>query len=240
MSYNAYEGSLQSDYNLFDNRDSSTFLESTQNASYFNTSHRQSGPAQDQDLSYRRSDLEDDMANQLYHVQSNAPSNEQFALAANEPHYTTAASSRPAEGTHRIPGKGNTSSPSNRATSSAPLHARSGSDNKFRVKKESHHHKEVHSTHPTQDGNTWPIRERNRQAAIRFRRRQREGVARLKYHEQAVEQRHGELSDYVNSLNKEILCLKMQVLQHTNCNCIPVHHYVEQKAQQYLHSMGPL
>jgi hypothetical protein len=43
----------------------------------------------------------------------------------------------------------------------------------------------------------------------------------------------------VNSLNKEILCLKMQVLQHTNCNCIPVHRYVEQEAQQYIQSLGP-
>jgi hypothetical protein len=55
-----------------------------------------------------------------------------------------------------------------------------------------------------------------------------------------VEQRHEELCDHVNSLKKEILCLKMQILQHTDCNCIPVHHYVEQEAQQYLHSMGPM
>jgi hypothetical protein len=70
--------------------------------------------------------------------------------------------------------------------------------------------------------------------------RQSEGVARLKSDEQAVEHRHGELCDRVNRLKEEILCLKMQVLQHTNCNCIPVHHYVEQEAQQYLRSMGPM
>jgi hypothetical protein len=149
-------------------------------------------------------------------------------------------SPRPTEVTHGIPGRGNTSSSTNPASSSAPLHARSRSDNRFRVQKESHSHKEAHSTYPAHDEHTWPIRERNRQAAIRFRMRQRQGVARLKSDEQAVEQRHGELCDRVNSLNKEILCLKIQVLQHTNCNCIPVHHYVEQEAQQYLYSMRPM
>lgn len=148
--------------------------------------------------------------------------------------------SRPAAGIHRIPGRGSISSSTNRASSSAPLHARSGSDSKFRVQKETHAHKEAHSKYPAQDEHTWPIRERNRQAAIRFRMRQRQGVARLKSDEQAVEKRHEELRNHVDSLNKEILCLKMQVLQHTNCNCIPVHHYVEQEAQQYLDSMRPM
>lgn len=149
-------------------------------------------------------------------------------------------SSRPAAGIHRIPGRGITSSSANRASSSAPRHARSGSDSKIRVKKETHFHKDAHSENPAQDEHTWSIRERNRQAAIRFRTRQRQGVARLKSDEQAVEKRHEELRNLVNSLNKEILYLKMQVLQHTNCNCIPVHHYVEQEAQQYLYSMRPM
>ncbi|KAG5657872.1 hypothetical protein KAF25_007905 [Fusarium avenaceum] len=241
MSYtDAYEDFLQSDHNIFDNRNSSAFLDSPQDEGYFNTSHTEGEPAQDRYLSYRQPDLDNDGANQQYHALSNAPSNEQLALVANEPHHTMADSPRPATRIHRTPGRGNISSLTNRASASAPLHARSGSDSKFRVQKESHLHQDAHSEYPAQDEHTCPIRERNRQAAVRFRTRQRQGVARLKSDEQAVEKRYEELRNLVNSLNKEILCLKMQVLQHTNCNCIPVHHYVEQEAQQYLYSMSPM
>ncbi|KAI6765602.1 hypothetical protein HG530_006672 [Fusarium avenaceum] len=236
----AYEDSLQSDHNIFDNRNSSAFLDSTQDEGYFNTSHTEGGPAQDRYLSYQQPDLDNDGANQQYHALSNAPSNDQSALFGNEPHYKMTDSSQPAVGIHRMPGRGNTSSSANRASSSASRHARSGSDSKFRVQKESHPHKDAHLEYSAQDVHTWPIRERNRQAAIRFRTRQRQGLARLKSDEQAVEKRYEELRNLVNSLNKEILCLKMQVLQHTNCNCIPVHHYVEQEAQQYLYSMSPM
>ncbi|KAI5458685.1 hypothetical protein BGZ63DRAFT_362751 [Mariannaea sp. PMI_226] len=83
------------------------------------------------------------------------------------------------------------------------------------------------------------VQERNRIAAIKCRIRKREDLARLQSDEQAIEQRHRILSRCVNELNEEILRLKTQLLQHTNCNCNLIQNYIKAEAAHYIHVIGP-
>ncbi|KAG7418529.1 Transcription factor atf21 [Fusarium oxysporum f. sp. raphani] len=82
------------------------------------------------------------------------------------------------------------------------------------------------------------IQERNRIAADKCRMRKREHFSRLQFDEQATEQRHRELSSCMNDLNEEILYLKMQLLQHTSCNCTLIQHYIKNEAQRYTDALG--
>ncbi|KAF4996650.1 hypothetical protein FGRMN_4396 [Fusarium graminum] len=117
---------------------------------------------------------------------------------------------------------------SERTASSMTPHKRSKSDNELRVNKESRYGRsEGIAIHSTREEKSQPMRERNRQAAMRFRSRHRDSVAKLQSDEQAVEKRHHELCESVDILNGEILYLKMQVLQHIEYGCITVHSHVE-------------
>jgi hypothetical protein len=52
-----------------------------------------------------------------------------------------------------------------------------------------------------------------------------------------MEQRHRTLSSCVNDLNEELLQLKMQLLQHTSCNCTLIQHYIKNETQHYIQAM---
>ncbi|KAH7247512.1 uncharacterized protein BKA55DRAFT_646459 [Fusarium redolens] len=81
--------------------------------------------------------------------------------------------------------------------------------------------------------------ERNRIAADKCRMRKKDDLARLQSVEQVMEQRHRTLSSCVGDLKEEILYLKMQLLQHTSCNCTLIHHHINKEAQQYIHALEP-
>jgi hypothetical protein len=69
--------------------------------------------------------------------------------------------------------------------------------------------------------------------------RKKDDLARLQSVEQVMEQRHRTLSSCMGDLKEEILYLKMQLLQHTSCNCTLIHHHINREAQQYIHALEP-
>ncbi|KAH7199040.1 uncharacterized protein B0J16DRAFT_298848 [Fusarium flagelliforme] len=83
------------------------------------------------------------------------------------------------------------------------------------------------------------MQERNRIAANKLRLRKKEDLERLQSSEQAMEQRHRTLSRSVDDLKEEVLYLKMQLLQHTSCNCALIQHYINEEAKQYIHGTDP-
>jgi hypothetical protein len=83
------------------------------------------------------------------------------------------------------------------------------------------------------------VQERNRIAANKLRLRKKEDLERLQSGEQAMEQRHRTLSRSVDDLKEEVLYLKMQLLQHTSCNCALIQHYINEEARQYIHGTDP-
>lgn len=78
---------------------------------------------------------------------------------------------------------------------------------------------------------------RNRIAADKFRVRKRENIERLQSEEQNVEKHNITLSDCVDKLITEIHQLKMQLLQHSDCNCTLIQDYIRNDAQRYIQSM---
>ena len=62
---------------------------------------------------------------------------------------------------------------------------------------------------------------------------------RLQSDEQELEERHRMLSSYVEELKEEIVYLKLQVLQHSSCECTPIHRYIEKEAQSYVDGLSP-
>jgi hypothetical protein len=81
------------------------------------------------------------------------------------------------------------------------------------------------------------VQERNRTAANKCHLRKKAYLARLQSDEQVMEQRHRMLSSSVDDLNKEVLQLKMQLLQHTSCQCTLIQHYIINEAQLYIQAM---
>jgi hypothetical protein len=82
------------------------------------------------------------------------------------------------------------------------------------------------------------ILERNRIAATRWRLRKNNEASALASREQAVEDQNRYLSTYIDALTAEIYCLKMQLLQHTDCNCTLIQKYIADKARKSVE--GPL
>ncbi|EXA30964.1 hypothetical protein FOPG_18002 [Fusarium oxysporum f. sp. conglutinans race 2 54008] len=93
------------------------------------------------------------------------------------------------------------------------------------------------TTKRKQHANHKQVQERNRIAANKCHLRKRAYLARLQSDEQVMEQRHRMLSSSVDDLNKEVLQLKMQLLQHTSCNCTLIQHYIKNEAQLYIQAM---
>jgi len=75
---------------------------------------------------------------------------------------------------------------------------------------------------------------RNLKAAKECRRRKEKNLKRLQSDAQAIEDRYSMLSALVRSLKEEVLDLRTQLLQHTSCQCILVHRYMEREARRYV------
>ena len=83
------------------------------------------------------------------------------------------------------------------------------------------------------------VQQSNLIAAKKCRLRKKEDLMRLQSDEQELQERHRMLSSYVEELKEEILYLKMQVLQHSSCECTPIHRYIEKEAQSYIDGLSP-
>ncbi|KAH6976641.1 hypothetical protein EDB80DRAFT_829314 [Ilyonectria destructans] len=81
------------------------------------------------------------------------------------------------------------------------------------------------------------IHERNRIAAAKFRLQKRDKASALASLEQAMEDQNRYLSTYFDSLTAEIYHLKMQLLQHTDCNCVLIQKYIANEAKKSVDSL---
>ncbi|WAO97212.1 BZIP domain-containing protein [Fusarium falciforme] len=80
-------------------------------------------------------------------------------------------------------------------------------------------------------------RERNRLAANKFRAKQRDDLLRLESSEQDLERIHRDLSTCVADLTLEIYMLKMELLQHSGCNCALIQNYLAHESQRYVQAL---
>lgn len=92
---------------------------------------------------------------------------------------------------------------------------------------------------PTQqcDDHIKVIRERNRIAANKLRAKKSEEALRLKSSEQDIERIHSDLSTCVADLTLEVYELKMQLLQHSGCNCTLIQNYLAYESQRYVQAL---
>lgn len=77
-----------------------------------------------------------------------------------------------------------------------------------------------------------PILERNRIAAAKCRLLKRDEASALASREQVMEDQNRYLSTYFDSLTAEIYHLKMQLLGHTDCNCVLIQKYIANEAKK--------
>ncbi|KAI0016240.1 hypothetical protein F4780DRAFT_783449 [Xylariomycetidae sp. FL0641] len=77
-------------------------------------------------------------------------------------------------------------------------------------------------------------RERNRIAAHKCRRKQKDNVARLQQKERELAQQHDLLATHVGQLREEILLLKNEILAHANCDCDSIQNYISQAARKLM------
>ena len=80
-------------------------------------------------------------------------------------------------------------------------------------------------------------RERNRIAATKFRTKQRQDQQNLESIEQDLERIHRDLSASVTDLTFEVYNLKMELLQHSGCNCTLIQNYLAQESQRYVQAL---
>ncbi|KAI0476517.1 hypothetical protein GGR56DRAFT_674977 [Xylariaceae sp. FL0804] len=78
------------------------------------------------------------------------------------------------------------------------------------------------------------VRERNRIAAHRCRRKQKLNEDRLREDERELSQQHGCLAAYVLLLKNEVLELKNQILAHGSCDCEPIQTYITNSAKKLM------
>lgn len=79
--------------------------------------------------------------------------------------------------------------------------------------------------------------ERSRMASNKFRARKRSEIAQLESEEYTIEDANRNLRSMLDSLTSEILSLKMQILQHTNCNCELIQEYINKEALNFVQNM---
>ncbi|KIE00602.1 transcription factor atf21, partial [Metarhizium majus ARSEF 297] len=79
--------------------------------------------------------------------------------------------------------------------------------------------------------------ERSRVASNRFRERKRNEIAQLESEEYTIEDANRQLHSILDALTSEILSLKMQLLQHTNCNCELIQAYINKEAHHFVKSL---
>lgn len=79
--------------------------------------------------------------------------------------------------------------------------------------------------------------ERSRVASNKFRERKRNEIAQLESEEYTIEDSNRQLRSMLDSLTSEILSLKMQLLQHTDCNCELIQAYITKEAQHFVKNL---
>lgn len=79
--------------------------------------------------------------------------------------------------------------------------------------------------------------QRSRTASTRFRERKRNEIAELELRETSIEGDNRQLRDVLNALTREIVSLKMQILQHTNCDCKLIQAYISKEAMHFVESL---
>lgn len=151
----------------------------------------------------------------------------------------------------KIPENGETPMSSNRTLvrkrKSTSIREPSGEDPNASTKPTRHHQAvkpKVELAAPTESDDCPPavnINEsylnRNRIASNKFRARKRSNVAQLESEEYAIEDRNRQLRRVLESLKSEILNLKMQLLQHTGCDCELIQVYINKEAHQYVQGL---
>lgn len=81
-------------------------------------------------------------------------------------------------------------------------------------------------------------RESNRRAAIKVRSKKRVLEESLETTEKDMEKTNRELTAQVKGLTDEIHNLKMQLLQHVGCDCVPIQEYITGEANRYIHDIS--
>lgn len=81
------------------------------------------------------------------------------------------------------------------------------------------------------------LRQQNKEAAVRCRRRQYEREADLLSREQDLEVDNRRLASYCSLLKEELLHIKEQLLQHSSCDCALIQEYITNEAKK---SVGKL
>ncbi|KAM5344581.1 hypothetical protein ACJ41O_006663 [Fusarium nematophilum] len=81
--------------------------------------------------------------------------------------------------------------------------------------------------------------ERNRLAAERCRRRKQDKARALAAKEEALESQNRHLFSCYHMLKEEVLRLRTQLLQHTNCDCVLIREYIEREAQRAVDGLAP-
>ncbi|KAH7232423.1 hypothetical protein B0J15DRAFT_455379 [Fusarium solani] len=76
--------------------------------------------------------------------------------------------------------------------------------------------------------------ERNRIASTKFRIKKREDISSLEPKKQDLERIHRNLSTCVADLTFEVYKLKMQLLQHSGCNCTLIQNYLVHESGHYI------
>ncbi|KAM5341897.1 hypothetical protein ACJ41O_014928 [Fusarium nematophilum] len=103
---------------------------------------------------------------------------------------------------------------------------------------------EEHSDHSNYDDvddadyHTRRLQERNRIASNKFRVKKREDAKRLQSDEEDMERINRDLNSCVADLTHEVYQLKMRLLQHTDCDCSLIQHYIANEANRYIEDMG--
>jgi hypothetical protein len=78
------------------------------------------------------------------------------------------------------------------------------------------------------------IQERNRIASTKFCIKKREDISSLESGNQDLERIHRNLSACVTDLTFEVYKLKMQLLQHSGCNCTLIQNYLVHESCHYI------
>lgn len=219
------------------------FLGAFQDEVDITTLSRQAYLPQDQFLFYGGSSSEDRWVDTYSTVKNQVLSPERLVTVADEPPSTLTPSLQLSQEPPKKPGRKRKTQLSERATpKSARRNARRdintdnqrrkgilADENGINISSGTTNHK--HAKHKQ-------AQERNRIAANKCQLRKKDDLAKLQSDDQAMEERHRTLSRSVDDLKEEVLYLKMQLLQHTSCNCTLIHHYIEKEAQHYTDALG--
>ncbi|KAM5350320.1 hypothetical protein ACJ41O_006825 [Fusarium nematophilum] len=81
--------------------------------------------------------------------------------------------------------------------------------------------------------------ERNRLAAERCRRRKQDEARALAAKEEALGSQNRHLFSCYHMLKEEVLRLRTEVLQHTNCDCVLIREYIAREAQRTVDGLAP-